>query len=151
MKLFIVLLLSATMFNSFCQISNNITPSHSIIVVEDLTKMTAWYQKALNLSPKEEFLIAGGTAHVLQSTNFEIELHQKERIVTRTSALSSQSPGTQIKGLFKVGFKVSDMEGWLQYLSAVKVTVPRIWTDQATGTRNFIITDPEGNIIQFFE
>ncbi|MBS1531563.1 MAG: hypothetical protein JSU01_14750 [Bacteroidetes bacterium] len=43
------------------------------------------------------------------------------------------------------------MDAYLKRLNELKITVPQIWTDATTGKRNFLITDPDGNLIQFYE
>ncbi len=56
-----------------------------------------------------------------------------------------------MQGFFKIGFKITSTDDWLTHLRALKIDVPRVWTDQKTGKKNFIIYDPDGNVIQFFD
>jgi hypothetical protein len=45
---------------------------------------------------------------------------------------------------------VADMNAWISHLKKFNVTVDRIYKD-ASNKRNFLVPDPDGNLVQFFE
>jgi hypothetical protein len=55
-----------------------------------------------------------------------------------------------MQGHFKIGFRIADMDACLKHLVALKIIVPQVWTDAKTKKRNFLIKDPDGNLVQFF-
>ena len=87
---------------------------------------------------------------ILESPQFVLELLELKGSLTRKNLLEGKPAGTQIQGHFKIGFKVAEMNDCLKRLADLKINVPQIWTDN-TKKRNFLITDPDGNLIQFFE
>lgn len=129
------------------------SPSFAAVVVANLENSSTWYQSVLKLSVKSQMNDPGGTYRItiLTSDHFEMELLQLNGSLSRSSILSGKPSGTQVQGLFKIGFKVTNMDEWVKHLGSVSVTIPQIWTDSKTGKRNFLVTDPEGNLVQFFE
>jgi predicted enzyme related to lactoylglutathione lyase len=148
---FVCFLVTAVAVNG--QASNSYTPNFAAVVVANMNTSSSWYQSVFGLTVKGESNdpSKGYKVTVLTSGAYDIELIELSGSLTRSSVLAGQPSGTQIQGLFKFGFSVSDMDALLSHLAEAKVTVPRIWTDQATQKRNFIITDPDGNFIHFFE
>ena len=57
----------------------------------------------------------------------------------------------KIQGHFKFGFKSIDLDKVLSHLKANNVDVPQVWKDDKTGKGNFLISDPDGSLIQFFD
>ena len=88
---------------------------------------------------------------ILESPNFSLELLQLNGSLKAKDLLKGKPEDTKIEGHFKIGFKVPDMDACLRYLKSLKIDVPRVWQDANTGKRNFLITDPDGNLLQFFE
>lgn len=124
-------------------------------MVTDLGQAVRWYQSVFGLVVKEKMADDTGTYRiaVLESpeSNFQLELLELKDSLPRKSLLEGKPEGTQIQGLFKYGFRVTDMDAWLRHFSDLKVQVPHVWKDDVTKKRNFIISDPDGNLIQFFE
>ena len=88
---------------------------------------------------------------ILESSSFLLELIENKTWPTQKKLLAGQPGGTRIQGFFKIGFKVTDMDACLKMLAALKIIPERIYTDPATKKRNFLINDPDGNLVQFFE
>jgi hypothetical protein len=43
------------------------------------------------------------------------------------------------------------MDDCLKRLAELQIEVPQIWEDKTSKKRNFIIKDPDGNLIQFYD
>lgn len=130
-----------------------LVPSFAAIIVSKLDSSANWYKSVLQLEVKSQITDPAGQykINILGSENFTLELLELSNPLNRSSLLTGKQPGSLIQGLFKFGFKTEKMDELLNHLKLNNVSVPQIWTDPKTGKRNFIITDPDGNIIQFFE
>jgi len=128
-------------------------PSFSAVVVKDVITASAWYCSVFDMKVKEEMKDGAGaySIHILESPDFLMELLQLRGSVDKQSALAGKPNGTEIQGHFKIGFKVTDVDACLKKLASLNIDVPQVWTDQKTKKRNFLIKDPDGNLIQFFE
>jgi glyoxylase I family protein len=128
-------------------------PSFAAVVVNNMETSTQWYKAVFKLYVKDEIADDknGYKITILESERFLVELLELKGSVAPMTLLEDEPKETKIQGYFKIGFKVPDMDKCLQHLAELKIQVPRIWTDSDTRKRNFIITDPDGNLIQFFE
>ncbi|HEX5169912.1 MAG TPA: VOC family protein [Cyclobacteriaceae bacterium] len=128
-------------------------PYFSATVVTNLERSAQWYQSVFGLAVKERMNDAVGNYKIIILTSPKLmwELLELKGSLARHALLEGKAPGTQIEGPFKTGFKVQDINQWLAHLSALKIDVPHVWTDATTGKGNFIISDPDGNLIQFFD
>ena len=88
---------------------------------------------------------------ILESPGFMLELLELKGSLDKENLLKDKPQGTEMQGHFKIGFKISDVNSCLKKLKELSIEVPNIWTDPATGKKNFLIKDPDGNLIQFFE
>ena len=125
-------------------------PSFSAFIIADLPTSIAWYNSVLGTSVKQRIYDSAGDIVILASASIELELLQLHAVVTRNDALSNHPQGTQIQGLLKIGFAVDNMDSWLTHLDSLDVDT-QVFTDTATGKTNVLISDPDGNLIQFFE
>lgn len=127
-------------------------PSGSAVVVSDITKSVQWYQSVFGLREKTRMEDAGNyKVVILEESNIMIELLELKGSVVRSSVLSAKPQGTEIQGHSKIFFTVTDIDQCLAHLKKLNINVPQVWTDQTTKKRNFIIKDPDGNMIQFFD
>jgi predicted enzyme related to lactoylglutathione lyase len=133
------------------------TPSYQpyffAVVVSDVEKAAKWYGDVFDLKEKTRITDPNG-AHdiaIMESDVMVLELLQLKGTVMKKEALTGRPEGTQIQGHFKIGFKVKDINAWLEHLKTLKVDVPRVYTDSNSRKRNFLVEDPDGNLIQFFE
>ena len=156
MKVIFTLLL--TLFSaSFASAQTSVGPrykaSFSAIIVKDLAVSSLWYQTVFGLKVKDHVKDenAGYDIHILESADLTLELLQLRGAVSRTEVLSGKTDKTEVNGFFKIGFTVADVDASLKHLKGLKIDVPQVYTDQTTKKRNFLITDPDGNLIQFFE
>ena len=128
-------------------------PNGSAVVVQDIEKSVQWYQSVFGLREKTRMDDPSGTYKVviLESTDIMFELLELKGSMVRSEVLKGKPEGTQIQGHFKIGFYVSDIDACLHHLKSLDIDVPNVWTDSSTGKRNFLINDPDGNYIQFFD
>jgi len=149
-----LLLATSLFFTSalFSQVSQpDLTPNFSAVVVKNLDSSIRWYQSVLGVKIKDrppaidEYRIA-----ILESPRLVLELIEFKYALERSKILENKAEGAMIQGYFKIGFKVTDMDSFLLYLEKIKITVDRIYKD-SSGKRNFLIYDPDGNLVQFFE
>jgi predicted enzyme related to lactoylglutathione lyase len=125
----------------------------SAIVVKNVDTSEPWYQAVFKLTVKSRMDDPNGAYKVviLEAPNLMLELIQLKGSVTREEVFAGKPPGTQLQGHFKIGFKVRDIDACLAHLKTVNVNVPKVWEDKSTKKRNFLISDPDGNYIQFFD
>jgi catechol 2,3-dioxygenase-like lactoylglutathione lyase family enzyme len=128
-------------------------PYFSAVIVSNVDTSVKWYEAVFGLVVKNTMSDPGSGYKVvtLESSNFFVELLQLDGSLAQKPILEGKPEGTKVQGLFKVGFKVPDMDSCLKRLAALKIDVPHIWTDNVTKKRNFLITDPDGNLVQFYE
>ena len=152
MKKLLILLLLATGLEASAQSSFAYTPYFSAVIVKDLDVSVKWYSSVFGLKTKDVMEDPNGAYRIsiLESEGYLLELLQLKESVTREEALKGKLDA-KLQGHFKYGFSVKDMAKVLNHLSSLKVDTSRIYTDQKTGKRNLLITDPDGNLIQFFE
>ena len=88
---------------------------------------------------------------ILESPNYLLEILELKGSVERSTPLQDKPKGTEMQGHFKIGFKISNANNWITHLKKLNIDVPQVWTDSETGKKNFLIADPDGNLVQFFE
>lgn len=127
-------------------------PYFTAVIVKNVDSSVEWYQSVFDLKlnktiddPQNGFRV-----RILASPHFVVELIENKSWLDRDKILKGQPEGTQIEGFFKTGFKVSDLDACITHLKKLKIPVDRIYTDPDK-KRNFLINDPDGNLIQFFE
>ena len=128
------------------------TPYFFAVIVNDLDSCEKWYRSVFGLTVTKRMNepAAGFKVIVLESPILVIELIEDRASVKVTDVLAGQPAGAKIKGLFKIGFHVQDMNACLQHFSMLKINAGTIYKDKS-GKRNFLVNDPDGNIIQLFE
>lgn len=131
----------------------NFQPGFSAKVVKNLTTSSKWYQSVFGLKIKNEISDPNQAykIHILESANYSVELLELKGSLVKSELLKGNPDGTEVQGHFKIGFKISNTDEWLAHLRKLKIEVPNVWTDQKTGKKNFMIQDPDGNLIQFFD
>lgn len=152
MKLITSLIIVSICFSANAQ-SFDYQPSFSAVVVKDIDASVNWYKSVFGLGVKEVMNDPNNAYKItiLESPKYMVELLQLNGSVPKAESLKGKPSGTETQGHFKIGFKVANMDACLKHLANLKITVPQIWTDPKTKKRNFLITDPDGNLVQFFE
>ena len=128
-------------------------PYFSAIIVNNVDSSSAWYQSVFDLKIKNRIndTERGFRVILLESSTFSLELIENKSWPDQKKLLADKPPGTRIQGFFKIGFKVPDMDACVKRLAGLKIIPERIYTDAETKKRNFLINDPDGNLVQFFE
>ena len=123
----------------------------SALIVKNIDSSAKWYQSVLGL--KTRFLPdvpQGIKVAILESPKIVIELIENVAWLDPKEFLKSKPEGTRLHGYFKIGFKVVAMDNFIDHLKKLNVSIPRIYKDDS-GKRNFLVEDPDKNLVQFFE
>lgn len=128
-------------------------PYFSAIIVRNIDSSAKWYRSVFGLTTQNEINDVQHSPRViiLESPVFLLELLELKGSLIPNEILKGKGEATRIQGHFKSGFKVTDMDACLKRLESLKITVPAVYTDATSKKRNFLITDPDGNLLQFFE
>jgi catechol 2,3-dioxygenase-like lactoylglutathione lyase family enzyme len=128
-------------------------PLFAAVIVNNVDSSTAWYQSVFDMKIKNRIddTQNGFRVMIMESSTFLLELIENKSWPDQKKLLSGKPAGTRIQGFFKIGFTVPDMDACLKRLAALKIIPERIYTDADTKKRNFLINDPDGNLVQFFE
>ncbi|MGZ8516074.1 MAG: VOC family protein, partial [Chitinophagaceae bacterium] len=128
-------------------------PYFSAVIVNNVDSSATWYQSVFDLKIKNRINDTpnGFRVMILESSTFLLELIENRSWPDQKKLLEGKPEGTRIQGFFKMGFKVPDMDACLKRLADLRVIPGRIYTDSETKKRNFLINDPDGNLVQFFD
>lgn len=129
-------------------------PLFTAIMVENIDSSVSWYGKVLNLKQRNRVDNAarGFKQVIMQDKGIMIELVQLDKAVSGDSILSTFPRGSALMGFYKFGMVVSNIDAVFQQLHAMAVNVHgKMVSDPVSGKKTFIIADPDGNLIQFFE
>ena len=128
-------------------------PNFSAIIVRDVDTSVAWYQAVFQMKVKNRINDAerGFRVVIMEHSSFLLELIENKSWPDQKQLLSGKPEGTRVQGYFKIGFAVADMDACLEHLALLKIIPDRIYTDSGTRKQNFLIMDPDNNLIQFFE
>jgi hypothetical protein len=81
-----------------------------------------------------------------------VELVELKKSISMVTALENRPPGTKIRGYNKFGFSVPEIDGLFRHFSETGVAIfGKMVVDPVNNKKTFLITDPDGNLIQFFE
>jgi hypothetical protein len=128
-------------------------PYFSAVVVKNADSSMRWYSTVFGLKIKNELSDTPTTYHIfiMESPVYMLEILQLKGSLALAKIKQGMPQAAEILGHFKVGFIVPDMDACLKQLAKLKIDTGYIWTENSTGKRNFIIKDPDGNLLQFFE
>jgi catechol 2,3-dioxygenase-like lactoylglutathione lyase family enzyme len=152
-RIFFTLFVSVIIYASQGQVSKGFdyAPYFSAIIVKNMDTSIRWYESVFSLTVKQKGDFPQTRLATLASSGFELELLEIKSSINPAEILQGKPAGTHMKGLFKIGFKVADIDACLKHLAGLQIKKPFVHTDATTKKRNFIITDPDGNLIQFFD
>jgi hypothetical protein len=154
MKNKIILLISVIIVNTaFGQQSTSfqVDPYFYAIIVKNIDSSVNWYQFVLGL--KTKFLPGtpqGIRVAILESPQIVLEIIENNAWLDPKEYLKGKPEGTRLHGYFKIGFKVTAMDSFIEHLNKLNISIPRIYKDDS-GKRNFLVEDPDKNLVQFFE
>ena len=123
----------------------------SALIVKSIDSSVNWYQSVLGL--KTKFLPGtpqGIKVAILESPQIVLEIIENNEWPDPKEFLKGKPEGTRLHGYFKIGFKVTAMDAFIEHLNKLNISIPRIYKDDS-GKRNFLVEDPDKNLVQFFE
>ena len=132
--------------------SFRVDPYFSALIVKNIDSSVKWYASVLGL--KTRFLPdvpQGIKVAILESPNVVLEMIENVAWLDPEKLLEGKPDGTRIQGYFKIGFKVTSMDSFIDHLKKLSISIPRIYKDDNSGKRNFLVEDPDKNLVQFFE
>jgi len=132
--------------------SYRVDPYFSALIVKNIDSSVKWYGSVLGL--KTRFLPdvpQGIKVAILESPNIVVEMIENVAWLDPEKLLEGKPDGTRIQGYFKIGFKVTSMDSFIDHLKNLNISIPRIYKDDNSGKRNFLVEDPDKNLVQFFE
>jgi catechol 2,3-dioxygenase-like lactoylglutathione lyase family enzyme len=147
--IFLVLVISGYSQN----VAPEFQPYFSAVIVNNLEESVKWYQSVLNLKVKTNMNHPNHSYHIiiLESSDYMLELLELRGSLAKDEVMKGKPKGTEVQGHFKIGFKIASVNDWVRHLKSLRIDVPQVWTDSTTGMKNFLVKDPDGNLVQFFE
>ena len=131
--------------------SFRVDPYFSAVIVKNIDSSVKWYESVLGL--KTKFLPdvpQGIKVAILESPNIVVEMIENVAWLDPKKLLEGKPEGTHLQGYFKIGFKITAMDSFISHLTKLNISIPRIYKDDS-GKRNFLVEDPDKNLVQFFE
>ena len=131
--------------------SSQVDSYFSALIVTSIDSSVGWYQSVLGL--KTRFLPGtpqGIRVAIMESPQIVLEIIENNEWLDPKEFLKGKPEGTRLQGYFKIGFKVTAMDSFIEHLNKLNIPIPRIYKDDS-GKRNFLVEDPDKNLVQFFE
>lgn len=126
----------------------------SAMIVSDFDSSVKWYSNTLGFEVinRVESVERGFKQSNLKRGDVLIELVELDKALNPADIVPSHNNKTRFIGFFKLGFLVTDFDKWISHLTNEEADFyGHVVTDNTTGKRMVIITDPDGNRIQIFE
>jgi len=120
-----------------------LTQSFAAMVVADVDVAIVWYSEVFGLTTKNLIKEPSASIAILTSANLELELLQLEPSLDRTHLLDGLSGATDVQGFGSLGFRVDDMNLWVEHLNSLNIA------QEVTTDGSVLIKDPFGNLIRF--
>ena len=146
-----LLLLITTVNKLFAQLPI-IGKSFFAITVKNADSVANWYSTTFQLRSLKEIndTSMGAVVKIIGNDNMVIEILQlKDAKPAKDIGLTSTF---QMHGFVKVGFFVKSLDEVQKHFSQKNIKIRYgPFNDESTRTKNLIISDCEGNLVQFFE
>jgi catechol 2,3-dioxygenase-like lactoylglutathione lyase family enzyme len=129
-------------------------PAFFALLVPDVAKAVEWYGDTFGLTLVKEANDPNGTfaISILRSEELIVELIEDERSFAIEERLPGREKRERAHGIFKVGFEVQGLDRLREALEARgAILMGEIVLDVELGQRTFLLVDPFGNRLQFFE
>ena len=129
-------------------------PLYTAINVTNIDSSIRWYTKVLNLTLRNrvDSETRGFKQAVLVDKGIMIELVELKKVVSVDSLLKTQPPGTRTLGFSKFGFIVPQIDALFERFSTMSLAFHgKMVVDPVNNKKTFIVADPDGNLIQFFQ
>ena len=120
--------------------------------VSDIDRLQSWYATTLDVTIDRSFdLGARGRIAILSNECLTVELIERPASIDPGTELPGISHDADVQGIFKVAVFVSDIDAFHRKLADAGHDIDGDVSEDASGTRFFVIKDPDGNRIQFFQ
>ncbi len=129
-------------------------PYFAGLVVANLDSSIQWYSDHLNLHlvNRTDRADLGLRQANLRSFTMLIELVELQSTVSPDKALVGLPKGSRVTGYYKFGMVLEDFDDYLAHLESLGTAIHgRVVQDPVSGKRTFLIKDPDGNLLQFFD
>lgn len=148
----VCLLLFITQTNDLFAQLPVIGKSFFALTVKNADSVANWYSSTFQLRSLKEIndTAMGAVVRIIGNDNMVIEILQlKDSKPANDLGLGSTF---QMHGFVKVGFFVRSLDETVNYFNQKRIKIKYgPFNDEASKTKNLIITDCEGNLVQFFE
>ena len=131
-----------------------IKPAFTTLIVANIDSSINWYSNVFHLRVRNRVdnTVRGFKQAILINSTSMIELVELNKTISQDSLLSQSPQGTRIRGINKFGFTVSNIDSLYKDLLSKNVRFyGKMVTDPISNKRTFLVTDPDGNLVQFFE
>jgi len=148
--LFLVIILKPSQ-NLFAQLPI-IGKSFFALTVKNADSVANWYTATFQLKSLKEIndTAMGVVVKIIGNENVVIEILQMKD--SKTSKDWGLKSNFQMHGFVKVGFFVKSLDEVQKYFNQKNIKILHgPFNDESSRTKNLIISDCEGNLVQFFE
>ena len=120
-----------------------VTGSYYAVIVSDIEVAAAWYRETLGL---------GETTRLGEAGRYDIVNLARPGLAVELLSLAAAAPRPEgyLRGAFKVGMLVADLEEFIDSLPET-IPPPQVIQDDDNGFRLVQLRDPDGNIVQVME
>lgn len=134
--------------------SARLTPYLVALSVANVDSSFAWYRRLLGFQPLRAPYapVSGIRIGFLIQGDFRLELIEAVGARPRRSALPDSTRAASLQGFIKLAFRISNLDSAATVFR--RAGVPFLFgpaTDSSFRVRHFIIADPDGNALQFFQ
>ena len=122
--------------------------------VSNADSVSDWYENVFQLKLLKEVRMPDGSGHVriIGNENLLVEIVQHKGSKSLADCNIDRDQPYRMKGIFKIGLYVNDLESAQRYLQQKGVFIKHtIFEDTDTHTKSFIITDIKLNLIQIIQ
>jgi catechol 2,3-dioxygenase-like lactoylglutathione lyase family enzyme len=154
MRIVLAFLLFVALFQKESSAQTTFTPSFTALTVKNIDSSIQWYKEVLVLRMRNRVDSAerGFKQAVLINDKIMIELVELVKGISPDSLLTHYPKGTRIQGIIKFGFTVPAIDELYNKFQAKGLKLfGKMVTDPVNQKKTFLLEDPDGNLVQFFE
>lgn len=129
-------------------------PYFAAVIVANIDSSVAWYTRVLNLKVinSQENTEAGYKIVNLGNDKLLLELLELKSSISAKTVIEDNPGKRWVSGIMKIGFKTDKIDVTYNNFKAMNLAFRgQMVADPVAGKKMFIILDPDGNYIQFFE
>jgi hypothetical protein len=148
-------LVAAVLICSFCaaQPKSNFTgKAFWAFHVPNTTETSKWYEDVFQLKLMKEIKFDGGHIRIIGNDELTIEILSMKDSKSLADCALTQEDAHKLRGFFKVGFYVKDIQEAERYFKSKGVKIEHeTFDDEETRSRSFILADLNQNSIQVLQ